>query len=390
MGQAQGTQVTPRIRALVLIDAFRMGGAETLLAPMIVASRGTDVQMEVVSVLAEDLNSDKTMNILAEAGISTRSLGIRRTLDPLGVPRLAKVIRQGGYDVVHAHLELAMTLAVPAAALARRPAICTFHHVMRPLTGRAAGRERLAVEAATRSRRVLFVSEASRHSFQEAYRPRRMPANWEVMHNGIDIGNFTPGEGDPAVRSQLSGGRTCPLVVLSAAFRDFKGIPVAIKSWPVVLQRFPDAVLSLVGGGGLETDLRRLVDDLGLAESVVFAGVRTDMPEVYRAADAVLLPSLYGENLPTVLIEAAATSRAVAASRIGGIPDIVLDDVTGLLFEPGSEQGVADAVCRLLADAELRQRLGAAARERARDEFSATAWVGRLRSTYLEVMGERP
>ncbi|MCH9734656.1 MAG: glycosyltransferase family 4 protein [Actinomycetia bacterium] len=381
--------MTPRVRALVLVDAFRMGGAETLLAPMIVASRDTDVRMDVMGVLSEAPNSEKTMKILSDEGIATRSLGIRRTLDPLGVPRLAGVIRREGYDVVHAHLELAMTLAVPAAALARRPAVCTFHHVMRPLTGRAAGRERLAVEAATRSRRVLFVSEASRLSFQEAYRPRRMPSNWEVMHNGIDLTNFTPGEGDPAVRAQLSGGRTGPLVVLSAAFRDFKGIPVAIRAWPAVRERFPDAVLSLVGGGELESDLRRLVADEGLDDSVVFAGVRTDMPEVYRCADVVLLPSLYGENLPTVLIEASATGRAVAASRIGGIPDIVIDNETGLLFESGSEQGLFEAVCRLLDDAELRQRLGAAARERASAEFSATAWVARLRSTYLEVMGKR-
>ncbi|MFI5509282.1 glycosyltransferase family 4 protein [Mycobacterium sp. NPDC051804] len=382
--------MTPGIRALVLIDAFRMGGAETLLAPMIVAARNTDVQMDVMSVLSEAPNSDKTMQILADAGIATRSLGIRRTLDPVGVPRLASAIRQSGYDVVHAHLELAMTLAVPAAALARRPAVCTFHHVMRPLTGRAAWRERLAVEAATRSRAVLFVSEASRQSFQEAYRPRKMPANWAVMHNGIDLGNFVPGDGDSAVRAELSGGRAGPLVVLSAAFRDFKGIPVAIKAWPAVRQRFPDAVLSLVGGGELDSDLRRLVAEGGLGDAVVFAGVRTDMPEVYRAADVVLLPSLYGENLPTVLIEASATGRAIAASRIGGIPDIVIDNETGLLFESGSADGLADAVCRLLKDAELRQRLGTAACGRARDEFSATAWVARLRSTYLEVMGARP
>jgi glycosyltransferase involved in cell wall biosynthesis len=390
MGQAKGAEVTPRVRALVLIDAFRMGGAETLLAPMIVAARNTDVQMDVMSVLSEAPNSEKTMKILSDAGIATRSLGIRRTLDPVGVPRLSSVIRRDGYDVVHAHLELAMTLAVPAAALARRPAVCTFHHVMRPLTGRAAWRERLAVEAATRSRAVFFVSEASRHSFQEAYRPRQMPANWAVMHNGIDLENFLPGEGDPAVRAQLSGGRTGPLVVLSAAFRDFKGIPVAIKAWPAVRQRFPDAVLSLVGGGELESELRQLVAEDGLGEVVVFAGVRTDMPEVYRAADVVLLPSLYGENLPTVLIEASATSRAIAASRIGGIPDIVIDNETGLLFEPGSPDGLAGVVCRLLEDAELRQRLGAAARDRARDEFSSAAWVSRLRSTYLEVMKEHP
>lgn len=387
MGQTEGAEVTPRVRALVLIDAFRMGGAETLLAPMMVAAQSTDVQMDVMGVLSDEPNSEKTVKILADAGIATRSLGVRRTLDPLGVPRLANVIRQGGYDVVHAHLELAMTLAVPAAALARRPAVCTFHHVARPLAGRAAWRERLAVEAATRSRRVLFVSEASRLSFQEAYRPRRMPANWDVMHNGIDIANFVPGDADPAVRAQLRGGTDGPLVVLPAAFRDFKGIPVAIKAWPLVLEQFPDAVLSLVGGGELDSELRCLVADKGLGDSVVFAGVRTDMPDVYRAADIVLLPSTHGENLPTVLIEASATRRAVAASRIGGIPDIVIDNSTGLLFESGSERGLADVVCRLLGDADLRERLGAAARDRAVNEFSAAAWVGRLRSTYLEVMG---
>ena len=131
------------------------------------------------------------MSILAEAGITTRSLGIRRLLDPVALPRLTKFIRQGGYDIVHAHLEMAMTLAVPAAALARRPAVCTFHHVVVPLAGRAVWRERLAVEAATRSYRALFVSEASRRSFQEAYRPHGMPGNWAVLHNGIDLTNFT-------------------------------------------------------------------------------------------------------------------------------------------------------------------------------------------------------
>ncbi len=389
MGQAQSADVTANIRALVLIDAFRMGGAETLLAPMIAASRDTDVSMDVMSVSPPALNSEKTMKILADAGIATRSLGIRRLLDPVALPRLTGVIRRGGYDVVHAHLEMAMTLAVPAAALAGRPAVCTFHHVTRPLTGRAAWRERLAVEAATRSHRALFVSEASRLSFQEAYRPRRMPPNWEVMHNGIDITNFVPGEGDPAVRAQLRGATVGPIVVLPAAFRDFKGIPVAIRAWPSVRQRFPDAVLALVGGGELDSELRQLVADNGLGDSVVFAGVRTDMPDIYRAADVVLLPSIYGENLPTVLIEASATACAIAASRVGGIPDIVPDNATGLLFDPGSETGLAGAVCRLLGDAAPRQRLGAAPRDRAQVEFSATAWLERLRSTYLEAIGDR-
>jgi glycosyltransferase involved in cell wall biosynthesis len=390
MEQAEGADVRTGISALVLIDAFRMGGAETLLAPMIVASRDTDVAMDVVSISPAEWNSEKTMTILAEAGIATRSLGIRRLLDPVALPRLVSTLRKGHYDVVHAHLEMAMTLAVPAAALTGTPAVCTFHHVARPLEGRAAWRERLAVEAATRSRRALFVSEASRLSFQEVYRPGRMPGNWEVMHNGIDISNYAPGEGDSRLHSELAGGTDGPVVVLPAAFRDFKGIPVAISAWPAVREQFPSAVLALAGGGELESELRQLVADLQLGDAVTFAGVRTDMPDVYRAADVVLLPSTHGENLPTVLIEASATGCAIAASRIGGIPDIVLDGTTGLLFEPGSTDGLADAVCRLLGDADLRRRMSSAASDRARTEFSASAWLGRLRATYLEAMGARP
>lgn len=374
------------MRVLVLIDAFRMGGAETLLAPMVVASRRTDIVMDVVSLSPAELNAAKTMTILDEADIATRSLGIRRLLDPAAVPRLTRVIRDGGYDVVHAHLEMAMTLALPACTLARRPLVCTFHHVARPLDGRAAGRERLAVEAAARSQRALFVSQASRESFQRGYRPRGLPANWDVMHNGIDIANFVPGPMDPAVRADL-GGAERPVVVLPAAFRDFKGIPVAIRAWPQVLARHPDAVLALVGGGESEPELRALVDGLGLADAVKFVGVRTDMPEVYRAADLVLLPSTHGENLPTVLIEASATGCAVAASRIGGIPDIVEEGVTGALFEPGDPGQLATTVTALLSDPDVRARYGAAAGERARREFSADAWLARLRALYGDVVG---
>ncbi|MFT4124621.1 MAG: glycosyltransferase family 4 protein [Gordonia sp. (in: high G+C Gram-positive bacteria)] len=375
------------MRVLVLIDAFRMGGAETLLAPMVIASRATDVHMDVVGLAEESVNAEKTMTILAAADIPTQSLGIKRLADPTAIPKLAGLIRRGGYDVVHAHLEMAMSHALPATRITRTPLVCTFHHVARELSGRAAWRERIAVSAASASERALFVSEASRASFQQMYRPRGLPANWQVMHNGIDISTFSPGPADPAIRAQL-GGDDHLIVVLPAAFRDFKGIPVAIRAWPEVIRRHPNAVLTLVGGGDLEDDLRAEVDALGLQQSVRFAGVRTDMPDVYRAADLVLLPSTHGENLPTVLIEASASARTVAASRIGGIPDIVAEGETGLLFEPNNPAALAATVNQLLSDPDLRRDLGNAAELRAKEHFSSAAWISRLRDTYEEVIAQ--
>ncbi|MUL63998.1 glycosyl transferase family 1 [Mycobacterium sp. CBMA 234] len=376
------------LRVLTLIDGFRMGGAETLLAPLAVAMRETDVEMDFVGLDDASVNAEKTMTILSEAGVHPRSLGITRLLDPTGIPRLAREIRSGGYDLVHTHLEMSATFAVPAAKLAGRPVVCTFHHVTERWPGREYWREHLATEAATRGDRVLFVSEASRVSWAQVHRRGRVADNWDVLHNGIDVSNFRPGEPDPAVRRELGGGPG-PLVVLPAAFRDFKGIPVAIQAWPQVLQKHPDAILSLVGGGPDEAEFRRQVDTAGLTDSVIFTGVRSDMPQVYRAADVVLLPSIYGENLPTVLIEASASGKAIAASRIGGIPDIIVDGSTGLLFEPKDPAALATTVIRLLDDPQLRTSLGEPAIERAHTEFSATTWAHRLQDLYLELIEKK-
>ena len=372
------------MRVLVLIDAFRMGGAETLLAPMAAATRRTDMTMDFVGLSPESMNAAKTMTILTDAGVTTRSLGIRRLLDPTAVPKLVSLIRDGRYDVVHAHLEMAITLAKPACTLTRTPLVCTFHHVAAPLEGRAAQRERLAVASATAADRALFVSSASRASFRKLYRPRRMPANWMVLHNGIDVTGFAPGPADPAVRARLGGSAGRPVVVLPAAFRRPKGISVAVDAWPRVLEQHPGAVLALVGGGELDAELRAQVTAAGLTDSVRFAGVRTDMPDIYRAADITVLPSTH-ENLPTVLIEASAAGCAVAATRVGGIPDIIDDGRTGLLFEPGDPDAFADAVIRLLDDPGLRTEMTDAALRRAREHFSADAWLARLRETYLDV-----
>ena len=231
---------TSRLRVLTLIDAFRMGGAETLLAPLAVAARQTGVEMEFVAVSPASLNADKTIQILTEVGVEPRSLGIKRLLDVSALPKLVREIKRCEYDVVHAHLEMAMTLATPAARLAGVPSVSTFHHVARPLTGRAAYRERLAVEAASRSDRAIFVSQASLDSFQQTYRPQGTSSNWEVVHNGIDLTSFSPGAARSDVRAAI-GGAAGQVVALPAAFRDFKGIQVAVRAWPMVRERFPDS-----------------------------------------------------------------------------------------------------------------------------------------------------
>ena len=214
-----------------------------------------------------------------------------------------------------------------------------------------------------------------------------------MVHNGIDLDYFSPAtEASPvAARGPGAAG---PLgsgehrvVTLLAALRDFKGITHAVRAWPDVLARVPEARLLLVGSGSEEASLRAQVADLGLTESVVFAGMRSDIPEILRASEVVLLPSIYGENLPTVLMEAGGCGRPVVASDVGGISDIVADRETGLLVRPGDAAGIADAVVRLLDDPDLAEAMGRAGRQRMERLFDAHGWAANLRRVYETAMG---
>ncbi|WP_239550557.1 glycosyltransferase [Dietzia cinnamea] len=374
------------MRVLVLIDGFRLGGAETLLIPFAGAAREAGVEVDLMSVSPMEVAAPGVLEQYRAAGLTVRSAGIGRLLDPCAIPRLVGVIRAGGYDVVHAHLAMAITLAVPAARLAGRSVVTTFHTLAPELTGRDRVRERLAVRTATRSDAVLFASRASLDSYADFHFSGHAPGNWRVVHNGIDVSGYRPGPADPAVRAELAGGRDGFLAVLPAAFRAQKGIPDAIAAWARVTAVHPDAVLALVGGGDEEPALRAAVREHGLEDSVVFAGVRTDMAAVYRAADVVVLPSLV-ENLPTVLIEAGAAARPVVATTVGGIGEIVDDGVTGLLCPPGAPQAMAWQLMRLAGEPRLREEMGAAAADRIRAEFSAEAWVGRLLAVYRSAQG---
>jgi glycosyltransferase involved in cell wall biosynthesis len=378
------------VRVLTLVDAYRLGGAETLIAQLARVSAAADIELSVLSLQGPSDDRSALAPLLQEAGLDAQYLGATRTLDVGAFVRLVRFIKAAEVDVVHTHLELATTLGVPAAALARTPSVSTFHHVHRPLSGRASARERVAVEVASRSAATIFVSQSSLDSFAARYyRNKAVPASWRVVHNGIDLTYYSPGaQARSAFPPDLALGSSRVVTVL-AALRDFKGIRHAIDAWPPVVACCPDARLLLVGSGPEEAALRAQVRAGRLEASVVFAGLRSDIPEILRASDVVLLPSIYGENLPTVLMEAGGCARPVVASDVGGISDIVQHGETGLLVPPGDSTGITSALLRLLGKPELADRMGLAARRRMEQRFDAHLWAAALRTVYQDAIGER-
>jgi glycosyltransferase involved in cell wall biosynthesis len=191
-----------------------------------------------------------------------------------------------------------------------------------------------------------------------------------------------PGAGARA-RAALDLGPDDLVVAMVTVLRAGKGHEVALAALPALRERFPRLRLLVLGDGPARAQIERLAAPLGPA--VVFAGHRDDVPDLLAGADVLLHPTAR-DALPSALLEAMAAGVPVVASRVGGVPEVVVDGETGLLVSaPPSAGVVTAALARLLGDPELRARLGKAGRTRYEREFTAERWAGRLRSVYEEV-----
>jgi glycosyltransferase involved in cell wall biosynthesis len=381
-GAARTTAERP-LRVLMVVDSLRLGGAESILAPLARAAPAGGFVFEVASLDAPDGETATMLPLLEREGVPTHFLSLPRLVHPRSLPALVRLIRRSSCDVVHGHLEHATALVPPAAALTRRAAVCTFHHVARPMSRRNLLKERLAIEAGSRGDAMLFVSRASMDSYADRYGARR---TWDVLHNGVDLHEFATGPS--TFPSELRLPPSAPVVTIVAALRARKGHADALAAWPGVLARHPDAFLLLVGSGPEEGRLRARAHELQIQDRVVFAGLRSDVARILRASTLVALPTQV-EALPTVLIEAAAAGRAAVATDIPGVREVLLDGVTGLTARLGDVGAFERNIVRLLADPALRTALGQEARRRAESHFGMDLWARRLTALYERVTAGR-
>jgi glycosyltransferase involved in cell wall biosynthesis len=167
--------------------------------------------------------------------------------------------------------------------------------------------------------------------------------------------------------------------------RPGKGHDVAAEAVRIARERHPGLRLLVAGGGPSHEDIAELLRPLGPA--AIMTGHREDVMELLDAADILLHPSSV-DAFPTTLIEAGAAGVPVLSTRVGGIPEIVLDGEGGILMDaPPRADAFAAQLDRLLEDDALQRRLGEGGRRRYEDHFTAARWAERLRALYDEVLG---
>jgi L-malate glycosyltransferase len=285
---------------------------------------------------------------------------------------LIRLARAVDAALVHANGSRAMAYAGLAGRLAGRPAVW---HV------RIADSDGLVDRAlGALATVVIATSRAVARRFSWA------PAKIRLVPNGVDLKRFAPRPSSGALRARLEVPPSTPVAVSIGRHVAEKGYRHLVDAAALVEGTKPGVHWILVGDGELRSELESQARRLGLASRVHFTGWRDDVADVLALADVFVLPS-ESEGFGRVLVEAMAMSRAVVATAVGGIPDIVLDGETGLLVEPANPVALAGAVRALLADPARAARLGAAGRARAESTFSLGAHVDAVERVYAEVLG---
>ena len=195
-----------------------------------------------------------------------------------------------------------------------------------------------------------------------------------VIPNGIDVRRFQPWPPSPAPREELGLPTASPVVGIVAALRPEKNHEQFLRAAAIVHAAMPAARFLIVGEGETRPALQSLCRELKLEDAVIFAGTRSDIPELLAQMNVVTLTSHMEAN-PVTILEAMAVGKPFVAPRVGSIPESIVDGITGFLTTPGSAEETAERWLQILQSPSLAARQGEAARQRAVEHYSLERMV---------------
>jgi phosphatidyl-myo-inositol dimannoside synthase len=302
---------------------------------------------------------------------------------------LRRELRNGRYDVVHAHWVVPNGFLAAAARRDRRlPLVVTMHgsDVAMAERVRALGRA-----ARWTFSRADVVTATSAQLIERAIRLGADPDRSRPLYLGVDTERFSPRAAPPDTRARLGARPNDFLLACVARLDEVKGITYLVDA----VARLEGVALAVVGDGELRGELEQQARSS--AARVTFTGdvAHSVVPELLAAADALVVPSVVGrtgrvDGTPSTVPEAMATGRPLITTNVGGIPELARDGVNALVVPEKDPEALAAAVERLRHDAELAQRLGSAGRQFAIRRLSWDATASEFEAVYEQGRSARP
>jgi glycosyltransferase involved in cell wall biosynthesis len=317
-----------------------------------------------------------------EEGLELIPIAPKTEMDLTAGWRFARLLKKLAPDVIHAHdphgvamASLALSLGA-ASAHGRTPALVASRRVDFHLKGNSFSRWKY---------RQVDCFIAASEAIRQMLLADGVPEDRTVtVHEGIDIDHVLAAP-PVNVHEAFWLPHHAPVVGNVAALVPHKGQRYLVDAAHLVVQQVPDARFVILGEGELREHLEHQVKEHHLEKHVLLPGFRTDVLGCIKGFDVFAMSSVT-EGLGTSLLDAMACARPIVATRAGGIPEIIQDEVNGLLVPVRDAHALADAIARELKDAGLRRRMGEAGLELARERFTVERMVAETLSVYERIV----
>lgn len=318
-----------------------------------------------------------------ELGVAVLPASMRSNADLMGLQALWRFCRREKTDVIHTHGPKDSWLCLPFYALGH-PVVRSRHTTV------AIGSDfRHTFIYRFGCSRVIATAETIRDALVS--RNGVPSARVDVVGEGVDLQEYHPAVDGSGIRREFGIQPEASLIGNIAMMRGDKGHHFFLDAALEVLKTHPHARFLLVGEGiggrRVEHELRSRIETAGEQKRIIMTGYRWDIPQIVAALDLVVIASIGVEAQSRIVPQAFASRRAVIATRVGGIPELVGDGANGLIVPPGDGQAIAAAIRLLIDQPEQRARLAAAGYATARERLSLDRMMQETLATYEKAIG---
>lgn len=326
---------------------------------------------------------------LDTAGISTNTIRLRWHLDPLCFAQIALYLRKNKVDLIHTHLIHADIYGLISAVLTKIPYRISTRHNDNPFRRKPVLRFFLQYLYRLTQRTIAVSKYLAQFCIEvENSSPERVIA----IHHGIKINKSQRGllkNKGLDIRKKYALSPNSIILLSIGRVIEQKGHIFAIEAVHQLRKSGRDISLVILGKGPLTKPLKKYARDLKLHNNIFFEGWQPDIDVYFRESNFIVHPSLW-EGFGIALIEAMGAKKAIVASRVSAIPEIVEDKKSGLLVEPGNVPAIVEAITYLLKNPEKLKRMEQAAYEIAKRSFSLEKMILDTEAVYKSVMESPP
>ena len=381
-----------KIGVLQVLDSLGVGGAEQVVLTLMEGIDRKRFHPVVCTLFSRDTNYPEPLaEEIRALGIRVEQLAMTRWRDQNTIKQFLRLLDEEQISIVHGHMLPADFWGCLLAKIFRRKKTVYTKHCILPLPN-SAYRIQHSFLNKILADRIVAISEAVKtHLLTRCSSP---PQKVIKIYNPIDVNKFHPHVDGFEVRKELGISEKTIIVGNTSRFEDRKGYNYFLYVAQKITEKYPDVQFLAVGYGPEITNIHKHIHKLKLEGKVILSGPRRDIPQILGSIDIFLFPTLWGEGFGIALAEAMASGKAIVASNVGPIPELIEDGISGLLPTPRpwlvetnslDTDALVDAVDILIRDVALRNQMGKAACERAKTLFNASIFVRQMENVYAEL-----